>query len=84
MRNLEVARMVCNTRLKRGGCSQVSARLDIYEAQSLHYLEAFHIPEDYQQKLLEAQRQLNAAYDDSPTHRQRLHAALERLKELYK
>ena len=53
MRNRGVARMVCNTRLKRGECTQVSARLDIYEGQLLNYLEAFHVPEDYQQRLLE-------------------------------
>jgi site-specific DNA recombinase len=84
MRNRGVARMVCNTRLKRGECNQVSARLDIYEVQLLNYLEAFHIPEDYQQRLLEAHQKLSEAYDDSESKRRRLQTALERLKELYK
>jgi len=51
MRNRGVAGMVCNTRLKRGDCSQKSARLDIYEARLQDYLNAFSIPEDYQQAL---------------------------------
>ena len=84
MRNRDVARMVCNTRLKRGTCSQKSARVDLYEAQLQNYLEAFQIPEDYQQRLLKAQRQLTAAYDDSESRMRRLRGGLERLKELYK
>ena len=76
--------MVCNTRLKRSDCSQKSARLDIYEAQLRDYLDAFHIPRDYQQKLLEAQRQMVAAYDDTDARRKRLSQAVERLKDLYK
>ncbi len=84
MRNRGVARMVCNTRLKRGDCSQMSARLDRYEAQLLGYLEAFHIPEDCQEKLLENQMRLKAAYDDSKSHRNRLLTALHRLRDLYK
>ena len=84
MRNRGVARMVCNTRLKRSDCSQKSARLDIYEVQLQDYLEAFHIPEDYQQKLLEAQRRLSLAYDDTKGQIKRLQGTLERLKELYK
>ena len=84
MRNRGVARMVCNTRLKRGDCAQKSARLDIYETQLQDYLDAFQIPEDYQQKLLEAQRQLAQAYDDAEAHRKRLQKALARLRDLYK
>jgi hypothetical protein len=76
--------MVCNTKLKRGGCTQKSARLDIYEAQLQDYLDAFSIPEDYQQKLLETQRQLAEAYDDTDARRVRLEGALDRLKDLYK
>ena len=44
MRNRGVARMVCNTRLKRGACTQRSARLDKYEDELQHYLDAFAIP----------------------------------------
>ena len=84
MRNRGVARLVCNTRLKRGGCSQKSARVDRYEDEILHYLETFHIPEDYQQLLLESRRQLEQAYNDTEAELNRLNGALERLTELYK
>ena len=84
MRNRGVARMVCNTRLKRGDCSQTSSRLDRYESQLLGYLEAFHIPDDYQEKLLATHRRQNSAHDDSELRRTRLLTALHRLRELYK
>ena len=45
--------MVGDTWLKQGDCTQVSARLGIFEAQLLNCFEAFHVPEDYQQRLLE-------------------------------
>jgi hypothetical protein len=56
--------------------------LDIYEQQLLGYLKAFHIPDDYQEKILEAHRKLQSAYD---VERQRsiLQTRLERLKDLY-
>ena len=82
-RQRDVARMVCNTRLKNGECDQKSARLDIYEEQLQGYLEAFHIPWDYREKLLEAQRKLLAAYDYVEKRRSQLRAAVARLQELY-
>ena len=84
MRNRGVARMVCNTRLKRGECNQKSARLDRYEEELQHYLDAFTIPADYQQQLLDGQRRLLAVHDDTEAQRSRLHGALDRLKDLYK
>ncbi len=84
MRNRGVARMVCNTRLKRGACTQKSARVEVYESQLLDYLNAFQIPDDYQVKLLEAQRRLTTAYDEQELRKRRLLTALDRLKELYK
>ena len=84
MRNRGVARMVCNTRLKRKECTQKSARLDRYEDELQHYLDAFAIPEDYRQQLLDGQRRLVAAHDDTEAQRSRLHGALDRLKDLYK
>ncbi|MCI0813119.1 MAG: zinc ribbon domain-containing protein, partial [Chloroflexi bacterium] len=84
MRNRGVARMVCNTRLKGGECTQKSARLDRYEDELQHYLDAFTIPEDYREQLLEGQRRLVTAYDDTEAQRSRLHSALDRLKDLYK
>ena len=84
LRQREVARMVCNTKLKRGGCSQKSARLDRYEAQLQDYMSAFRIPEDYHEKLLDAHKSLTSAYDDTDHQRKQLMATLERLKDLYK
>ena len=84
MRNRGVARMVCNTRLKRKECTQKSARMDRCEDELQHYLDAFTIPEDYQQQLLDGQRRLVAAHDDTEAQRSRLHGALDRLKDLYK
>ena len=83
MRNRGVARLVCNTRLKRGECSQKSARLDTYEAQLQDYLQAFHIPDDYREKLLDLQQKLTSAYDDTADRLKQLNAAKNRLKELY-
>ena len=62
----------------------MSARLDRYEDELQHYLDAFTIPEDYQQQLLDGQRRLVAAHDDTEAQRSRLHGALDRLKDLYK
>ena len=59
-----VVRLVCNTRLKNGGCSEKSARLDAYETTLEAYLGAFVIPEDYQHRLLEAHHRVHQAYED--------------------
>ena len=74
--------MVCNGRIKHGNCSQPSTYLDVYEEQLLVYLRAFHIPEDYQERILEAHCKLQSAYD---TDKQKLglEARLKRIKELY-
>ena len=41
------------------------------------------IPEDYQEKILEAHRRLQSAYDDTEKQRATLNARLERLGERY-
>ena len=76
-------RMACSTRAKGWECSQKSGYLDIYESQLEEYLRSFHIPEDYREKILEAHRKLQVAYDDIDSQRARLEMRLERLKELY-
>ncbi|GAI37142.1 unnamed protein product, partial [marine sediment metagenome] len=75
-------RMVCNGRIKYGNCSQPSTYLDVYEQQLLAYLRAFHIPEDYQEKILEAHQKLQSVYDVE-RQKSRLEARLKRLEELY-
>ncbi len=76
-------RMACSTRAKGWECSQKSAYLDIYESQLEEYLRSFHIPEDYREKIVEAHRKLQVAYDDIDSQRARLEMRLGRLKELY-
>jgi len=75
-------RMVCNGRIKAGDCNQPSTFLDVYEQQLLVYLGAFRIPEDYQEKILEAQSKLEASYNVE-NERKALQGQLNRVKELY-
>jgi len=75
---------MCANRIKGRGCHQQSAILDVYEAQIEAYLENFIIPDDYQQKILEAHSKLEAAYDDSGKRRNELLARLERNKKLFR
>ncbi|MFC1938371.1 recombinase zinc beta ribbon domain-containing protein [Chloroflexota bacterium] len=75
-------RLVCNGRLKSGDCTQPSTLLEVYEQQLRAYLHAFTVPVDYQEKILEAQRKLQSAYDVEK-QRATLQARLNRIKELY-
>ena len=75
-------RTVCNGRIKAGDCNQPSTFLDVYEQQLLVYLRAFRIPEDYQEKILEAQSKLEASYSVE-NERKALQGRLNRVKELY-
>ena len=76
-------RLGCYTRGKGLSCGQKSANLSIYEAQLLSYLGTFHIPEDYQQRILQAQQELEKAYSDTEAQKKRLESQLNRAKELY-
>ncbi len=76
-------RLVCNSRVKNGACSQRSGYLDLYEKQLMEYLNAFRIPEDYQERILEAHRKLQLAYDDVIKRRAALERRRQRIKELY-
>jgi len=76
-------RLVCTNRIKNGTCSQPSGYLDLYEEQLLEYLSSFHIPEDYQCRILEAHRKLQSAYDDISKRKVVLERHLQRVKELY-
>jgi site-specific DNA recombinase len=76
-------RMGCSSREKGWGCNQKSAYLAIYERQLHDYLGSFHIPDDYRERILEAHRKLQVAYDDLDGQRVRLETRLERLKDLY-
>ena len=75
--------MVCANRVKGWACSQKSTLLEVYDRQIGRYLESFHIPGDYQEKILEAHKKLLGAYDDSTKKRAHLEARLERIKKLF-
>jgi site-specific DNA recombinase len=76
-------RLQCANRVKNGTCTQPSAYLDVYERQLGEYLRAFHIPEDFQERILEAHLKLRSAYDEVEQDRAKLEGQLERLKDLY-
>lgn len=76
-------RVGCYNRAKGWDCRQKSATLETYERQLRSYLEAFCIPEDYQQKILETHRTLQQNYDAEKESKQ-ITSALQRLRELYK
>jgi len=76
-------RLMCASRVQGKGCQQKSALLEIYEGQLEAYLENFQIPEDYQERLLEEQRKLEAAYDDTQKRRVELESRQERIKKLF-
>ncbi|MFC1994468.1 recombinase family protein [Chloroflexota bacterium] len=75
-------RLACNGRLRGGSCPQPSSFLEIYEKQLAAYLGAFHIPPDYQKKIMEAHSNLQSAYD-SDKRKAALETRLRRVKELY-
>ena len=59
-----------------------SSFLDVYEQQLLVYLRAFRIPEDYHEKILEAQSKFEASYTVD-NERKALQGRLNWVKELY-
>ena len=76
-------RTYCAGRAKGLGCDCRGTFLSIYEGQIRWYLENFIIPQDYQDKIVEAHRKLQSAYDDTEKHKAALESRLERAKELY-
>jgi hypothetical protein len=57
--------------------------LSIYESQLASYLNTFYIPEDYQQRILQTQQDLEKAYSDVGEQKERLERQLKRARELY-
>ena len=51
---------------------QKSANLSVYEAQLLLYLGKFHIPVDYQKRILEVQKDQEKAYTATLVHKKRV------------
>jgi len=77
-------RLGCYNRLKGWDCPQKSASLEVYENQIKEYFATFHIPDDYQERILEAHQKLQESYMDGKKQRAKLEARMERIRELYK
>ncbi|MCZ6534782.1 MAG: zinc ribbon domain-containing protein, partial [Chloroflexi bacterium] len=77
-------RLGCSTRIKGWECQQASAYLSVYEPQTLEYLKEFHIPEDYQKKIMEYYRRSDSTQGDLEAARKRLERQLERERDLYR
>jgi hypothetical protein len=77
-------RLYCAGRAKGDSeCNSKLTFLDSYEAQIEWYLQHFHIPENYQEQLLEAHSKLRSAYSDVQAQKTTLENRLLRTKELY-
>jgi site-specific DNA recombinase len=78
------ARLGCYNRAKGWECPQKSTLLEVYEEQIGGYLSTFHIPPDYQNRILDSHRRLQSAYDNVDSERAKWEAQLQRIKNLYK
>ena len=65
------------------GCTQSSTTLDVYEQQLIAYIESFHIPSDYQERILEMYKNIQSACDIEEEKRA-LEGRLHRAQDLYK
>lgn len=77
-------RIYCAGKAEGLGCKNKGTFLDVYEKQIQWYLEYFIIPENYQQKILEAHQKLESTCDDDGRQKQVLQSSLQRIKELFK
>ena len=77
-------RVYCASRAEGIGCDFKGTFLEVYENQIEWYLENFVIPDDYQNKILEAHKKLVRTYDESQKRMEQLKANLERLKKQYR
>jgi len=77
------ARVYCRGRTKGLHCNCKCTFLEVYEAQIQWYLENFVIPQDYRERIMEAHRKLENAYDDAEKYRSQLQNRLLRLQEQY-
>ena len=55
-------RLGCYNRIKGWDCPQRSVSLEVYEEQIREYLKTFHIPGNYQERVLEAHRTARYLY----------------------
>ena len=76
-------RVGCYNRQQGHRCVQRSANLSVFESQIEAYLDTFHIPEDYQELLLEAHQKLEDAYENIKEQMGKLENRLKRAKRLF-
>ncbi|MDP2950434.1 MAG: recombinase family protein [Chloroflexota bacterium] len=77
-------RLMCYNRAQRlADCPARSALLERYEVQLQAYLVNFHIPEDYQTRILARQKDIAVKQDEISKERARLNQQLERIKKLF-
>ena len=76
-------RIGCRGRDQGLECTQPSCYLDVLEDQVAAYLAAFHIPSDYQQRILEMHSKLTDAYSETEKRQAALAERLTRLRDLY-
>jgi site-specific DNA recombinase len=75
---------ICYTKSQRkDACSQPLVKLGVLEGQLGEYLATFHIPEDYQRKILEQAGKDGTLIEDLESRRASLEARLRRLQDLY-
>ncbi len=77
-------RIACSSRSQGRGCEQGSALIEVYEGQIEAFLEHFHIPDDYQKKILEAHEKLESAYENTKMQKDELESRLERNVKLFR
>jgi hypothetical protein len=65
-------------------CPQKLILLEVHEEQIGGYLSTFHIPADYQSRILDSHRRLRSAYDNVDSERAKWEAQPQRIKNLYK
>jgi len=58
--------------------------LEIYEAQLAAYLENLIMPDDYVDRIIEIQKNLEVSYDETEIRRNELQTRFERNKRMYK
>jgi len=76
-------RVYCAGRAGGLGCTCKGTFLNVYEGQVRWYLETFHIPEDYQEILLSANKETHEIYEDSHRRKATLQTRLVSLQEMY-
>ena len=76
-------RMYCRGRSQGNDCNSKLTFLEVYERQVEWYLQNFVVPDDYKDRILDAHRRLQNAYQDPEKQRRHLQNRLQRIKDQY-